>query len=119
MQKEFGNEIIGSGMIWGCQYDQIMKFVNGKNYFSVTVLHHNNHSKSKTTGTGNTPKDFVANIYDLEGNMMECTLTTAYSCERTWRGGNYDYTSSASAYFTGYPSRSFVDLGSRLMLYIQ
>ena len=73
MQKDFkrGSIIIGSSMIWGCQYDQVMKFVDGKpdglgKIFSVTTVNEDRHTNRKA--------DLVANIYGLESTTTEWTL---------------------------------------------
>ena len=86
MQKEFANgkEPIGSSMIWGCQWDQIMKFINGKidgagNVYVVKeqneefVTSEERHTRNLAE-TGSNVNDKVQNIYDLEGNVFEITL---------------------------------------------
>lgn len=65
-------------MIWGSQYDQVMKFVNGKkdgvnNNFNVTSYGEKNSKTTVHTKTGKNSKDVVANIYDLEGGRREWT----------------------------------------------
>ena len=129
MQKDFGNEIVGSSMIWGCQYDQAMKFVNGKldgtgQTFSVTEPNSNRHLGSSTIGTGNTPADFAANIYDLAGNMWEWTLEAqsfngagAFD-RRVGRGGCYNFM-DATAQRSTITSYSGSTRGSRLALYVK
>ena len=118
MQKEFGNDSVGSSMIWGCQYDQVMKFVDGKldgneKTFNVTTGDDSRHSNSATTGTGNTSADFVANIYDLEGNEFEWSLEGRDTVYRVCRGGNFSIEIPAS-------SRVSCNInGSRLTLYVQ
>lgn len=84
-QKGFQKENMGvvSEMIWGCQYDQIMKFVDGKNdglgsTFNVTVANGRN-SNDEDVKTGMNKIDKVGNIFDLEGGMMESTQESVSS----------------------------------------
>jgi hypothetical protein len=91
MQKEFGSDIIGSTMIWGCQYDQVMNFVNGKLdgkgiTYNVGTAGKRNAGQTALTGTGNTEVDKVANIYDLEGGMYEWTVESNVTNGRYFRG---------------------------------
>ena len=119
-QKAFGNSTVGSSMIWGCQYDQVMKFVDGKNGFSVKVADEaNRHSGSSTNGTGNTDADFAANIYDLEDNMSEWTIESYNGDKRVLRGGGYKTSKPASSRTGHGPTNSNSDVGSRMTLYIK
>ena len=124
MQKDFGNDIVGSSMIWGCQHDQVLKFVNGKKdgegvTFDVTKNSTSRHSQSVKAGTGNTSADFVANIYDLEGNKFDFSLE-AYNIEnRIPRGGHCMNRDVASYRMQQGPKISNTLYGSRLTLYIQ
>ena len=94
MQKEFAkdSEVVASTMMWGSQYDQVMLFVDGKldgtgqKEFNVKTGSSNRHSGNRATGTGNVIVDKVANIYDLEGNMLEWTLEAVSTNLRVYRG---------------------------------
>ena len=92
IQKDFasGSSIIGSSMIWGCQYDQILKFVNGKKdgsgvTFNVNTAYGTRHTGGNTFKTGNNSVDKVQNIYDLEGCTWEWTLEANHDDMRTGR----------------------------------
>ena len=84
-----------SQMIWGCQWDQVMKFINGKNdgngdTYSVTTAKTTNGTTRHTGNrapTGDNINDLVQNIYDLEGNYTEWTSMAAGPGSRTGRGG--------------------------------
>ena len=77
-------------MIWGCQYDQVIKFLkengedpeNGHSDRNLTIDH---------ALSGQNELDKMKNIYDLEGNHAEWTAE-AYSTDyRARRGSDYDY----------------------------
>ncbi len=75
-------------MIWGCQYDQVIKFLKekgeepetGHNDIGLTT----NHALS-----GQNEQDCMRNIYDLEGNHGEWTAEAYYSNSRDSRGSSY------------------------------
>ncbi len=80
-----------SQMIWGCQWDQVMKFVEGKtdgngDIYDVTVENYTRHTGDKDA-TGTNINDLVQNIYDLEGNFWEWTSTAGNTHGRAYRGG--------------------------------
>jgi len=116
---------VGSTMIQGAAYDQVMKFVNTATY-SVTTAGNVGHSTEQGAGsryqTGGLNynaktdamtdykeyKDLSKNIFDLEGNVRAWT-TEAYSTNgRVYRGGNYYLSNSASYRYTyaPYPTRT-------------
>ena len=76
-------------MIWGCQYDQVIKFLkeNGEDP-------ENGHSDRNLTEehalSGQNELDKMKNIYDLEGNHRELTAEAISTDERAARGGSYD-----------------------------
>ena len=109
MQKDFAstNTNVASTMIWGCQYDQVMKFVDDKsdgagNTFDVTTLRSERHTNS-LAATGNNINDKVQNIYDLEGNVHEWTLEAYSTIYRVIRGGCYDFRNFAAYRFLNSP----------------
>ena len=74
-------------MIWGCQYDQIIKFLkeNGED----PEIGHTYIADSRAL-SGQNKQDCMKNMYDLEGNYREWT-TEAYSTNnRAHRGSSYD-----------------------------
>ena len=99
-----------SQMIWGCQWDQVMKFVDGKkdnngtgDTYSVTQAK-TTEGTTRHTGsiavTGANINDLVQNIYDLEGNFTEWTSTASNTYDRALRGGN-GYSSITASYRDG------------------
>ena len=96
MQKDFAstNVNVASSMIWGCQWDQVMKFVDDKqdgagNTFDVTTPRTTEGSSRHASNIYNT-NDKVQNIYDLEGNVFEWTLEAYNTYVRVPHGGQYD-----------------------------
>ena len=83
-----------SHMIWGSQYDQIMKFAKEKerrdgtgavfDVFTASVAR----QKTSQMNAGTNPADKVCNIYDLEGNYLEWTAQADSTNLRVVRGGN-------------------------------
>ena len=84
MYKLNGN--VASGMIWGCQYDQIMLWmqdidnphVEGAKYITNSTGMGNHTVASGGTGvpgsSGSSENYRVKNIYDLAGNLWDMTL---------------------------------------------
>ena len=120
---------VKSDMIWGCQYDQLMFFINGKkdgvgNPFIVTE--YGNRKNATYENTGMNEKDKVANIYDLEANYFELTQEAVYAegttVNRVVRGGS----SEREKFFlpTGFRANTRAentssDLSSRMILFIK
>ena len=129
MQKNYASEntVIGSSMIWGCQWDAVMKFVNGKedgaqNTFNVKIARTTEGSTRHTgsrAATGNNINDKVQNIYDLEGNVREWTMEAVDTSDRVYRGGNYSNSNFAAVRSNYYPADSSSSIGSRIAIYIK
>ena len=115
---------VGSSMIWGSQYDQMMIWMQG-NGIEVTSPTPTNlegvtTSKNTTRKTGTVSTDKLNNIYDLLGNSYEWTLEAVYVDERTNRGGNSGDDSISPSYRDDYyPSYTNRNGSSRLTLYIK
>ena len=94
-QKEYSENnnltnIIGSSMMWGCQYDQMLIWMKDNNINvedSVPIAgasaNKGNMSQPGTTGTYNADK--LNNIYDLLGNGYEWTLEAEQTDRRSIR----------------------------------
>lgn len=108
-------------MIWGCQYDAMLKWVlEGNDKNKLTENNNGNHS-GYISNTGSYKNDCINNIYDLEGNLIEWTLEVANNYQRTKRGcdyitNNYNPTIRSSTNRTITNSESY---GSRMTLYIK
>ena len=110
-----------SEMIWGCQWDAMMRFI-GSRATETGNVSHNFSEPYKTGGTDYTKNDYndiSNNIYDLEGNVVESTQEANNTDSRVFRGG-YCYSSgSPSSREDGSPTNTDSDVGSRLALYVE
>ncbi len=77
-------ESVNSHMIWGCQYDQVIKFL-GKE--KGETGHNYQTPRRQLTGYVD-DQDILNNIYDLEGNNYEWTAQ-AYGTNGRVERGNY------------------------------
>lgn len=69
-------------MIWGCQYDQVIKFMGEKAQTAHVYI------STNRALSGQNNLDNMKNIYDLEGNCREWTLEADSTDQRIYRGGN-------------------------------
>ena len=92
-------EIYGvtSTLIYGVQWDAIMTWID-PNYITSTCdvqnsFVANSEGKGNYTGTidvcGSSDNYIIKNIYDLAGNIDECTMESASNNSRVDRGGNW------------------------------
>lgn len=109
---------VQSTMIWGSQYDAMLRWMaNGND----SIVNNSNIENINNTDrkTGNNSSDLLNNIFDLYGNSWEWTLSANESDKRVNRGGNYLFGGSASdCYANGYPTYNMDFFGSRITLYI-
>ena len=102
-------------MIWGCQYDQVIKFIGEEAQIGHT------YTNRDETLSGQNGSDKMKNIYDLGGNFYEATAE-AYSADfRGSRGGSsYGITSFYPASHHSYknPSLATTHCSSRSTLYL-
>ena len=110
IQKDFSADslYLGSGLLWGCQWDQIMLWLSNTgttisdstsygNYYNACVIANDGTTILKPINTGTllntgiTDYTKVNNIYDLAGNCMEITLEAYSNNQRVARGGYYGY----------------------------
>ncbi len=128
-EKEYSEQdklknVVGSSMIWGSQYDQMMIWMqrNGIDVTSETPKDFDGTATSKNTtrDTGTVSTDNLNNIYDLLGNSQEWTLEVSITGARTSRGGGCDRSFSPS-YRTNIfnPYRRSTSNSTRLTLYIK
>lgn len=78
------NSTVSTHMIWGSQYDQIVKFLRSK--AKTGHLLGENISETKS---GLSLNDVYKNIYDLEGCHFEWTAEAYWQGRRTCRSGSY------------------------------
>ena len=122
------NKSVVSSMIWGSQYDAMMRWMqkNGINVIkeltdtpSSTLQNAvRNSSSTRVTGASDS-QDILNNIYDILGNSRECTLEATYILGRVIRGSSYRSYLPPSYRYGAYPSSYSADYGSRLTLYIK
>ena len=116
-----------SSMIWGSQYDAMMKWMQN-NGVDVTetptdtpssTLQNAVRNTGEITG-GENNKDVINNVYDLLGNRYEWTQEASYTNLRVLRGGGYfRHAYSPSNRLSSRPSDVNANLGSRFTLYIK
>ena len=91
-----------SEMIWGCQYDAMLRWMKGNNIdvTNKTPTDTNRNvtaSKNTTRVTGSeNSNDILNNVYDILGNSQEWTQEADLTGDRVNRGGRYNS--------SGYPS---------------
>ena len=105
-------------MIWGCQYDQVIKFIGEE-----AQIGHSD--RNLTTGhalSGQNEQDCMKNIYDLEGNHLEWTAEAYSTNYRAVRGSVYSYANDGTfepASFRYYcPPNGYNYYSSRSALYL-
>ena len=139
--KTFGEESTTySRMIWGCQWDQVCKFIetakdangdtislsdstkygNYKN--SQAPANAGNYQSNKKKNTGSNEAWKTNNIYDLAGNCYEWTQEACSDGSRVYRGGCYydgsDY--SVTYRYQDNPTANYYShISSRPTLYIK
>ena len=132
-EKEYSEKnkltnVVGSSMIWGSQYDQMMIWMqgNGIDVTSDTPINLEGVTTSANAGTGSgvgktgtVSTDKLNNIYDLLGNGGECTLESQYTFVRVQRGGSYGYEADAIQREGTYSYMTDKESSSRITLYIK
>ena len=111
LNKEYTTSSVKSSMIWGSQYDAMMRWMELTDLSSVP-----GYNTSQNPGTD--PLDVIRNVYDLYGNRWEWTLEAHNTCGRVLRGGAYDCGGSPSSRLNDSPIYTNSYHGSRLTLYI-
>lgn len=93
--KSFSNDNVESRMIWGCQWDQVCRFIknskdiNGEQITLDNSSTYGNYSSSTDNKTGTRNYCITNNIYDLAGNLSEYTQEAACSYDRARRGRKF------------------------------
>ena len=115
---------LNSQMIWGCQYDQAIKFIKENSSIDPEIGHTNIGLKSTPDVSGaEGVNDIQQNIYDLEGNRLEWTEQAYSTNYRVSRGSGYgrvsiSYFRPASDRDRLYPNYTNADYSSRPGLYL-
>ena len=128
---ENASQKVVSSMIWGSQYDAMLRWmINSgiKNITSTTPIDLSIgttlRNTTRVTGGANNgqtvSKDKLSNIYDLLGNSREWTQEAHLTSYRIYRGGDYDLSSEPSYRNSiNNPTYTRSNIGSRLTLYIK
>ena len=122
------NNNVTSSMIWGSQWDATMRWMYNsgneeKKKYTYDSRGKGNYSSDSPIATGSIEAYAVNNIYDMAGNVWECTLEADDTYTRIDRGGGYLYnsnnfpSSNRGIYDYG-PTSSYGDGGFRVTLYI-
>ena len=130
MWYELYNHIIGtkggatSQMIWGSEYDQVIKFIGNEAQTGHTDRNlPGTNGSSDYRNSGATLLDKMKNIYDFEGNYFESTAQAGNTGYRVGRGGYYSFVSNSNFYPASYrgnsvPSFTYGVDSSRQSLYV-
>ena len=114
------NSNVFSSMITSKEWNTIMTFTGYGGAKRATSTYTTKPDLSGSAYKGRTDTyDLTKNIYDLAGNVLECTLTAYSANGRVGRGGNYNDGGSASDTSNSYPFNNLSSNGSRLALYIK
>ena len=124
---------VTSTLIYGCQWDAIMNWIDPNFSTGNCVTSGENKSvlvdstgkgyynQSSKTSTGSSTNYAMKNIYDMAGNVVEWTMEACSTSYRVYRGGNYGRT--GSTYPVSYrtyvysPSNTGDYMGFRVTLY--
>ena len=132
-QESNTSQKVVSSMIWGSQYDAMLRWMVDSGVKNITStspvdlsIGATSRNTTRVTGGANdgqtVSKDKLSNIYDLLGNSFEWTQEADRTYFRVHRGGYYNYSGAPSDYDNfgyRYPTNDYSDIGSRLTLYIK
>ena len=126
------NENVETSMLWGCQWDATLRWMQTSSNSEVANFPTNSTGKGNYKGTqGSTNKAIptgsnssysVNNIYDMAGNVFDWTMEAYSTALRVIRGGDYSGTGSAypaSDRNSNAPVDSFSNHGCRSTLYVK
>ena len=105
------------------EYDDFAKNSDGMGWYS-RVAGNANHQTGIDLKDGDNIKNMTKKIYDLAGNVCECTMesySNSYQANRVERGGYYNFSGSnmpASYRSNSVPSYSGPRIGFRVTLYL-
>ena len=116
---------VTSEMIWGCQWDSMLRFIlkteDAHHVTAKTNVSHDLLAVYKTGGTDYTGNviynDKAVNIYDLEGNCIEWTQIATSNHLRGNRGGYCSGSVSPSNYGGYITTYNYSHCSTRLTLY--
>lgn len=110
---------ITSSMIWGCQWDAMIKWLQASGAKTWEELINSTdwgHYSGSYRPTGSSDTYKANNIYDITGNVWDLTMEVYNTSQRVCRGGSYGYRYSIYRRFLVYPADSSTLYGSRATL---
>lgn len=125
--KEEANENVETSMIWGCQWDATLRWMQTSSNSEVANFPTNSEEKgnyrtSSTIATGSNSAYAVNNIYDMAGNELDWTIEALDTSFRVERGGSHYSTASdypASSRSNLSPTYGGDGIGCRSTLYVK
>ena len=121
--KKYNTNSVGSNMIYGCQYDAMMRWMqqNGIDVTSTDLSEKRIRKNSDPTITGQSGDlDILNNVYDLLGGKYEWTQEANGDCFRISRGGSCGSDEAASSRFCNFaPLFADNSYSTRAALYIK
>ena len=94
------NDNVATSMLWGCQWDATMRWMQTSTNSEVANFPTNSAEKGNYSSspivTGSNSSYAVNNIYDMAGNVWDWTIEAGNTGGRVKRGGYYFYTGSTS-----------------------
>ena len=125
----YNTSYVGSNLIFGIQWDEIMKFVDKNVSNSISWGNYSNSIGDAATNkgageykTGTNEAWQSKNIYDLAGNVAEWTMEAYQSDARVTRGGSFQRngsTNSAGVRTSFIPTTTDSAIGFRVCLYFK
>ena len=119
---ETNSEAVESSMIWGSQYDAMMKWMDSNHITVTSSTPMSNTARNESRITGNASyNDQLNKVYDLYGSSFEWILEAYGTIVRANRGGRYGRSgdSPSSRYHSFSPTYANADRSSRLALYVK
>ena len=119
LYKEIRNKDSHKQMIWGCQFDQVIKFIGE----DAQIGHSDRNLTEIKALSGQNNLDKMKNVYDLEGNFYEWTLEADSSDHRVRRGNDFERVENNYFYPISYrgisfPVNQYDTVSSRVTLYL-
>ena len=115
--KSYKHNGIGSTMIWGSQYDQMLIWMV-KNGIDVTENSQDRNTDSEKTGVSGS-KDVINKVYDLYGGRCEWTLTACDTYNRIYRGGSYQDENTLDRGYEEFPIYGVSTNSTRVTFYVK
>ena len=114
---------VNSHMMWGCQYDMIIKFLS-ENSVNEPQIGHVTRQMNVQKLTGENTADIMSNIHDLEGNNVEWTVQANETNKRVRRGDNFRFAYTgqfgpASNHAVNEPTSMNCNFASRSVIYVK